>query len=831
MNIITIFAANKLFIMIFPDNFEEKTSFNSIRTLLKARCLSTLGKSKVDALLFSDDFDFIQQNLFLSNEFLQIIHSDEEFPIQHFFDLREALSKLEVEGAFFELQELFDLKRSLEEIKAIHSFFEKTEDDKYPELKKLAGKLPLFPYIINRINQVIDKQGKIRNKASTELADIRSKLAARQSSVSKIMHGILQRAKQSGYIDSDVNLSVRNGKMLIPVPSGSKRRIKGIVVDESATGKTSFVEPIEIVEHNNEIRELEFAERREIIRILKKITEDIRPYADDLILDFDFLAEIDFIRAKALFSVEIDAVVPKLSMKKQIKIQSAKHPLLYLSFLKENREVVPLDIYFNDNQRVVLISGPNAGGKSVCLKTVGLLQYMLQCGLPVPVSKNSVFTVFNKLFIDIGDEQSIEDDLSTYSSHLKNMKYFVENADNNSMILIDEFGSGTEPTLGGAIAEAVLDNLLKNRVFGLVTTHYGNLKHFATAQQGIVNGAMLFDTENMKALYRLELGRAGSSYAFEIARNIGLPREIILKAEEIVGKEHIDFDKNLKKIEQERKRLNDLNQKLKNKEIKLESILKKYEQEAEAVKNRRKEIINEAKQTADKILSGINKTLENTIYEIKKSNADKEKIKQSRQKLENLKENVRQRFENEEKYLTKKVEKLKNKQNKKKKTEQKQEVIIDENIGKGDKVQLETGGVGEVLEKKGNKFLVSLGNMQMYLPKGKIKKISNNAYKKQAAKPKSLSGNYDVRKTKIKFSHNLDVRGKRAEEALQIVSNYLDQAVMVEAKEVKILHGTGNGILRQLIRDYLKTYPLVKHFKDEKIELGGAGITVVEFAY
>jgi DNA mismatch repair protein MutS2 len=819
-----------MFIMIFPDNFEEKTGFDNIRTLLKARCLSTLGKSKVDEILFMQDFQDIKQNLEFVDEFLQIIHSDEEFPIQHFFDLREALNKLLVEGAFFELQELFDLKRSLEEIKAIHSFFKKTEEDKYPELKKLSMNLPLYPYIISRINQIIDKQGKIRDKASPELADIRSKLAARQSSVSKIMHRILQRAKQSGYIEKDTNLTMRNGKMLIPVPSSNKRKIKGIVADESATGKTSFVEPIEIVEHNNEIRELEFAERREIIRILKKMTEDIRPYADDLFLGFNFLAEIDFIRAKALFSVEIEASVPKLSTKKQIKIQSARHPLLYLSFRKENRDVVPLDIYFNENQRIVLISGPNAGGKSVCLKTVGLLQYMLQCGLPVPVSGNSVFTVFEQLFIDIGDEQSIEDDLSTYSSHLKNMKAFVDYAGENSMILIDEFGSGTEPALGGAIAEAILDKLLKKKTLGLITTHYGNLKHFATANKNIVNGAMLFDTDNMKALYRLEIGRPGSSYAFEIAKNIGLPDEIIKKAEQIIGKEHIDFDKNLKKIEQERKRLNDLNKKLQNKEIKLESILKKYEQEAEAVQKRRKEIISEAKQTAEKILSGINKTVENAIIDIKKANADKEKIKQARQKLENLKENTRERFKNEEKYLTKKVKKLKNKQ-KNKTPNENREKPVDTNITIGDKVQLATGGVGEVLKIKGNKYLVSLGSMQMYLSKDKIIKISNNAYKKQAAKPKSLAVNYDVRKAKIKFSHNLDVRGKRAEEALSAVTEFLDQAVMIEAKEVKILHGTGNGILRQLIRDYLKTYDLVKSFHDEKIELGGAGITVVEFDY
>jgi len=814
--------------MVFPTNFEEKIGFDTIRNLLKGRCLSTLGKSKVDEMDFSADFDFIYQNLQLADEFLQIIHSGEEFPVQHFFDLREALSKLDVEGAYMDLQELFELKRSLEEIKAIHSFLKKTEEDKYLNLKKLAGNLPLFPYVISRVNQIIDKYGRIRDKASPELADIRAKLASKQSSVSKIMHGILQQAKQSGYIDKETNITIREGKMLIPVPASNKRKIKGIVADESATGKTSFVEPIEIVEHNNEIRELEFAERREIMRILRKITDDIRPYAEELLYGFDFLAEIDFIRAKALFSIEIEAVKPRLSRKKQIKIQSARHPLLYLSFKKEKRDVVPLDIRFDADQRMVLISGPNAGGKSVCLKTVGLLQYMLQCGLPVSADANSRFGVFRSLFIDIGDEQSIEDDLSTYSSHLKNMKMFVEKADENSMVLIDEFGSGTEPALGGAIAEAILGKLLSKQTFGLITTHYGNLKHFATANKGIVNGAMLFDTDNMKALYRLEIGRPGSSYAFEIAKNIGLPDEIIQKAEQIIGKEHIDFDKNLKKIEQERKRLSDLNKKLNYKEQKLQETLKKYEQEAEAVQKRRKEIISEAKQTAEKILSGINKTVENTIYEIRKTNADKEKIKEARQKLENMKETVHERFENEQRYLSKKVERLKNKQKNTKKKQEKAPEIRDENIQVGDKVELATGGVGEVLEIKGNKYQISLGSMQMYMTKDKLRKISNNSYKKQAVEPKSMTTNYDVRKVKLKFSHNLDVRGKRADEALQAVTEFLDQAVMVEAKEVKILHGTGNGILRQIIRDYLKTYGLVRSFRDEKIELGGAGITVVQ---
>lgn len=820
--------------MIFPENFEEKIGFDTVRALIKGRCISSLGKSKVGELSISTDYEQISLELKLSDEFLQISQSDEEFPVQHFFDLREALAKIEIEGAFLELDELFDLKRALEEIKAITGFFKKTDHDKYPKLKYKVAQLPDFPYVIDRINTVVDKQGKIRDRASNELANIRSKLRARQAGVSKIMHGILQKAKQSGYIDSDTNLTIRNGKMLIPIPASNKRKIKGYVEDESATGKTSFVEPVEIIEHNNEIRELEFAEHREIVRILKSITEDIRPYAPDLLFGFEFLAEIDFIRAKTLFATDIDAVKPKLSANPMLNIKEARHPLLFLSFLKENREVVPLNIFFNDRQRIILISGPNAGGKSVCLKTVGLLQYMLQCGLLVPVEKQSVFGVFNNLFIDIGDEQSIEDDLSTYSSHLKNMKRFVQNADKCSLVLIDEFGSGTEPALGGAIAEAILDNLSENGTYGVITTHYGNLKHFATANERIVNGAMLFDTDKMKALYELEIGRPGSSYAFEIAKNIGLPKMIMEKAEQIIGKEHIDFDKNLKEIELEKKRLSDLNNKLKKKEAQLGSILKKYEDETELTLKKRKEIISEAKQSAENILAGINKKVENAIFEIKKSNADKERIKQARSKLDELKQGTKQRISHEEKFLSKKVEKIKNKQKKKKPQAPKKEIIVDEHIQKGDKVQLKSGsGVGEVLDVKGDKYLIAMGNMQMYLQKDKFSKISNNAYRKHAEPFKSQSdfSGWDLRKTKNKFSHQLDVRGKRADEALQIVSTYLDQAVMIEAKEVKILHGTGNGILRQLIRDYLKTYGLVSSFKNEKVEHGGSGITVVQFGY
>jgi DNA mismatch repair protein MutS2 len=819
--------------MIFPQNFEEKIGFNRIRTLLKNNCLSTLGKEKTDAIKFMVSFNEIKTSLGLTNEFKSIIVEEENFPIQHFFDVREAIGRLKIEGTFIELEQLFDLKRSLEEIKAITNFLAKADEEKYPNLKMLAGDVPVFPYILNRIDKLINKNGQIRDDASNELLQIRKNLQNKLAGASKIIHGLLQNAKNENIIEPDVQLTVRDGKMLIPVPSSSKRKIKGYVADESATGKTSFIEPLEMIELNNEIRELEFAERREIIKILIDFSNDIRPYVDDLLQSYEFLAEIDFIRAKALFAIQIQAVLPAISNKSGFDIRLAKHPLLYLSFMKEGRKVVPLDISLTSDQRIILISGPNAGGKSVCLKTVGLLQYMLQCGLLLPLSENSTMGIFHSVYIDIGDEQSIEDDLSTYSSHLKNMKKFIENVDENSLLLIDEFGSGTEPALGGAIAEAMLEAFSNLGTYGIITTHYGNLKHFASSAPNMVNGAMLFDDENMKALYELEIGRPGSSFAFEIAKSIGLPTTILKSAEDKVGKQHIDFDNHLREIERERKRLSNLAKALSQKDIHLQSIISKYEDETKLTVQKRKEIILEAKNASEKILNGLNKTIEKSISEIRKTNAEKEKTKEIRHKLEQLKTDTEKRFENESKFLTKKIEKLK-KQKKKDDKENSSDELIRSELKIGDKVKLsEHEGTGEVLEIKENKVLISLGNMHMFVDKTQVIKISSKQFKQQNKSNQNLSSSktWDVGKVKSSFSYGIDVRGKRADEALQLVTAYIDECVMVEAQEVKILHGKGNGILRQLIRDYLKTINLIKSVKDEKVEFGGAGITVVTFDF
>jgi DNA mismatch repair protein MutS2 len=819
--------------MIFPDNFEEKIGFDKIRNHLKNYCLSSLGKDKVDAIRFLKSFNRIKTELGLTNEFKAIIDEEESFPIQHFFDVRESLKHLKIEGTSIEPDKLFDMKRSLEEIKAITTFLAKADEEKYPHLKMLAGHVPVFPFVLDRIIRIIDKNGVIKDSASPELQNIRRSLQSKLSGASRVMHNILQKAKNENIIEADTQLTIRDGKMLIPVAAANKRKIKGYVADESATGKTSFIEPVEIIELNNEIRELEFAERREILKILLDFSNDIRPYIDDLLQGYDFLAEIDFIRAKALFALKVDGNHPILKGKSGFNIKNAKHPLLFLAFEKEGKQVVPLDISLSPNQRIILISGPNAGGKSVCLKTVGLLQYMLQCGLLVTVNEDSTMGLFQSIFIDIGDEQSLEDDLSTYSSHLKNMQKLIETADEKSLVLIDEFGSGTEPIVGGAIAEAMLEEFVKLDIYGVITTHYGNLKHFASSAKNMINGAMLFDNHKMKPLYELEIGRPGSSFAFEIAKKIGLPTNLLQSAEDKVGKEHVDFDKHLQEIERERRRLQNLNKKLSQKETHLENVLKKYEEETKLTAQRRKEIISEAKQTAENILSGVNKTIEKSIYEIRKAKAEKEKTKEVRKSLEQLKEETTNRFKQEGKYLSKKVESIeRKKRSKKEEAEEKEELTLE--ISVGDKVKLkDTGGLGEVMELKDNKALISLGNMQMYLDKSQIEKISSKQFKKQAktlaSEPNKIS--WDVSKVKNKFSYGLDVRGKRADEALQMVTSYIDDCIMVEALEVKILHGKGNGILRQLIRDYLKTVDVIKSAKDEKVDLGGAGITVVKFSY
>ena len=610
--------------MIYPQNFEQKIGFDQIRNLIKAKCLSTLGEEKTDGMAFSSDYEEINCRLEEVVEFVRILEEEDEFPSQYFFDVRPSLKRIRVEGLYLDEQELFDLRRSLETIRDIVGFLQKEDEEDedshspYPALHALAADILVFPQLIARINNILDKFGKIKDNASAELLRIRRELADTTGSISRSLNSILRSAQAEGFVEKDVTPTMRDGRLVIPVAPGMKRKIRGIVHDESATGKTVFIEPAEVVEANNRIRELEGEERREIIRILTEFSATIRPQVPAILQSYEFLALIDFIRAKALFCMDIKAVKPAFEEQQIIDWIEAVHPLLQKSLAKHNKKVVPLDIELTSRQRILLISGPNAGGKSVCLKTVGLLQYMLQCGLLIPLNERSHAGIFENIFIDIGDEQSIEDDLSTYSSHLTNMKNMMKYCNGKSLILIDEFGGGTEPQIGGAIAEAVLKRFNQKQTFGVITTHYQNLKHFAEDHEGVINGAMLYDRHEMRALFQLQIGNPGSSFAVEIARKIGLPEEVIADASEIVGSEYIQSDKYLQDIVRDKRYWETKRQNIRKKEKQMEDTIARYQQEMEELERKRKEILQKAKEDAEHLLQESNAKIENTIRTIRR---------------------------------------------------------------------------------------------------------------------------------------------------------------------------------------------------------------------
>jgi DNA mismatch repair protein MutS2 len=827
---------------IYPDHFEEKIGFDRIREMLRNKCISAMGNEWVDDMHFQDEFETITKQLGEITEFMRIIREMDNFPANHFYDLRPALQKIRLEGRFLEPAELFDLKRSLEAVRAIVQFFKKQEEEVFPLLKKKTERVQVFPYIYDRIDAIINKFGKIRDNASPELAQIRKSILTLHSNMSKRLYAILKQAQKDGLVDEDASVSIRDGRSVIPVLASNKRKIKGIVYDESGTGKTSYVEPNEIVEMNNEIRELEYAERREVVRILTDFSNDIRPYLEDLFYSYEFLGEIDFIRAKGLLAVEFDAIRPEVEDTTVIQWQQAVHPLLQKALKKENRKIVPLDIQLNAQNHILLISGPNAGGKSVCLKTVGLLQYMLQCGLLIPLQEGSKTGIFSRLFIDIGDEQSLENDLSTYSSHLMNMKYFVKNCNEKTLILIDEFGSGTEPMLGGAIAESILGELNRLRTFGVITTHYTNLKHLASASEGIVNGAMLYDSQHMNPLFKLEIGKPGSSFAFEIARKIGLPEEILETATNKVGKKHIDFDRNLRKINRDKRYWETKRQKIRKVEKILDDMAANYEEELKETQKQRKEIMKKAHEEADALLASVNKRIENTIQEIKKAQADKEKTKQAREKLSKLKEEVSKETDETDNRIAAKLEKLRRrekKRNQRRPDESKKEIPKKQlekqvELKPGDKVRIKgQDTAGELIELSEKNAVVAFGQMITTLPRKQVERLSSNEAKKLEKGQKQggsrLAGS-NLMERRLSFKPEIDIRGQRAEEAIQKIQEFIDEAIMFEVSQLRILHGKGAGILKETIRNYLRSEPMVRNFKDEHVDFGGAGITVVNLA-
>ena len=833
--------------MIYPQNFEQKIGFDQIRQLLKEKCLSTLGEERVTDMTFSDQHDKVEELLNQVMEFVRIIQEEDSFPDQLFFDVRPSLKRVRIEGMYLDEQELFDLRRSLETIRDIVRFLHRNEEEEesdcpYPSLKRLAGDIAVFPQLIGKIDSILNKYGKIKDNASTELARIRRELASTMGSISRSLNSILRSAQSEGYVDKDVVPTMRDGRLVIPVAPGLKRKIKGIVHDESASGKTVFIEPAEVVEANNRIRELEGDERREIIRILTEFSNVLRPSIPEILQSYEFLAEIDFIRAKSYFAIQTNALKPALENEQLLDWTMAVHPLLQLSLSKHGKKVVPLDIELNQKQRILIISGPNAGGKSVCLKTVGLLQYMLQCGMPVPMHERSHAGIFSNIFIDIGDEQSIEDDLSTYSSHLTNMKVMMKSCDGHSLILIDEFGGGTEPQIGGAIAEAVLKRFNQKKTFGVITTHYQNLKHFAEDNEGVVNGAMLYDRHLMQALFQLQIGNPGSSFAVEIARKIGLPEDVIADASEIVGSEYINADKYLQDIVRDKRYWEGKRQTIRQREKHMEETIARYQTEMEELQKSRKEIIRQAKEEAERLLQESNARIENTIRAIKEAQAEKEKTRLVRQELNDFRASVNELASKEqEDKIARKMEKLKEKQNRKKEKKQVSESqtpsphppkITPITIGEHVKIKGQSA-IGEVLEINGkNTAVVGFGSIKTTVKLDRLERTNAAPQKQEPAKSTFVSSQThdQMYEKKLGFKQDIDVRGMRGDEALQAVTYFIDDAILVGMGRVRILHGTGTGILRTLIRQYLDTVPGVRHFADEHVQFGGAGITVVDLA-
>lgn len=819
--------------MIYPDNFEQKIGFDKIRQLVATKCLSTLGEEKVTEMSFSPQYADIADLLAQTEEFVRIIQEEDEFPTGYYIDVRDALKNIRIEGTWIEENALFDLRRSLQTIREIVGFLNREDEEKtpYPHLQALAGEITVFPQLISKIDNILDKYGRIKDNASSELNRIRKEILSTSSGISKSLNAILRIAQKDGLVEKDVTPTMRDGRLVIPVAPAFKRKIKGIVHDESATGKTVFIEPAEVVEANNRIRELESEERREIIKILLAFTDILRPLTPEIVHSYEFLAKIDFIRAKAVFALDIEAIKPALEDKQQIVWNYAKHPLLYLSHRKQNKKVVPLDIELENENRILIISGPNAGGKSVCLKTVGLLQYMVQCGMLIPLAENSKVGIFDRIFIDIGDEQSIENDLSTYSSHLTNMKFFVRNCDAKTILLIDEFGGGTEPQIGGAIAESLLKRFNERNAYGVITTHYQNLKHYANEHKGVINGAMLYDRHMMQPLFKLAIGNPGSSFAIEIARKIGLPEDVIADASEIVGSDYINMDKYLQDIVRDKRYWETKRQNIRQKEKRLEEITESYETDLLAVEKQRKEIMRQAKEEAERILSEANAKIENTIRTIRESQAEKEKTRQARQALGEFKsslENVDNNTPDDK--IARKIQKLKERENKKKAKSKTSQSQRQQTVSVGDNVRIKgQTSVGEVMEIQKENAIVAFGMIKSTVKLDSLEYVSRNQIKRDSKSTiVSATVSDDMRSKKLNFKQDIDVRGMRGDEALQAVMYFIDDAILVGVSRVRILHGTGTGALRQIIRDYLKTVRGIHHFQDEHVQFGGAGITVVD---
>jgi len=794
--------------LIYPPNFEQKTGFNQIMEFIKAHCLSDMGRERALHLEFSSDFRKINRLLGETREFLTILETGLPFPSQDYIDLSPALNRIQTPGSWILPEELADLRLSLNTINDCLGFFRLPSSHSFVNLKARAGNIEISSNVLKELNRILDEKGHIRDNASETLGKIRKDIRARSNSIEKIINQLLISARKSGWTADNAEVTISGGRLVIPLLAPHKRKIKGVVLDESSSGQTVYLEPEACLEINNEIRELESAEKREIIRVLIHFSDQLRPERDMLLQAYDFLGEMDFIRAKSILAREIGGVKPVLHEFPVIRWKTARHPLLFLSHLAKGKSVVPLDLELNPDNRILIITGPNAGGKSVCLKTAGLLQYMLQCGLLVSMDADSETGIFEKIFIDIGDEQSLENDLSTYSSHLLNLRFFIENCDSNSLFLVDELGTGTDPSLGGALAEAVLEKLSETKAFGLVTTHYSNLKLLSGKVPGIFNGAMMFDAEALQPLYKLAIGKPGSSFTFEIAQRIGFPSDVISVATSKTGKTHLDFERQLKEVEAEKLLLE---QKLKEFQVAdslLAELISKYEKIKADVETSKANILEKARREAKEMLEQSNRLIERTIREIKESQADKEKTKAARGLVTQFYKTI----DNPE--------------------QQPSETVVKDKSGqpqkvwkKGDRVSLEgRNGTGIIVKIRGENATVDFDGFKITTVIERLLAAQDTSHKASRAYSAIIS---ELNEKAVNFKLTLDLRGKSAEEALQMVQKYIDDAYLLRIKEVSILHGKGEGILRRVIREFLSGQEEVESFSDEDLERGGAGITKV----
>lgn len=819
--------------MIYPSDFEAKIGFSSLRQLLISKCIGSAGKALAESLYFSSDFSLVSKWLHQTSEMKALIESGSDYPRPQFYDIAPTLNRIRAVGAYAEPAQLMNIYKSMVAFHDVRAFFTRQSGDssrpQFPYLAEVFSPLSEFPSLCSLISRSINKFGDVADNASEGLYKVRTQLNAAQGAAARAMRRAVERAVAAGIIDRDTTPAVRDGRMVIPVAAGAKRSLDGIVHDESATGKTVFIEPSEVVEASNHVRQLEMEERREVIAVLVSITDEIRPFVDQILDSYNILSQLDFISAKARIAIDTGGTLPNLHDNVEIDWFGAIHPVLYLSLKAQNRDVVPLTLHLDDASRFLIVSGPNAGGKSVVLKTVGIVQYMAQCGMLPTLFDNSHMGLFKSIFVDIGDEQSIENDLSTYSSHLRNMKYFLSHADARTLVLADEMGSGTEPLIGGALAQAILERLSESHCFGIVTTHYQNLKTFADEHEGFVNGAMIYDRQHLRPTFQLAVGHPGSSFALEIARNIGLPSQVLDSAKEIVGSDYVNLDKYLLDIERDRRYWSNKRQNIREKEQKLNQLLAKYEDTSADLRQKRSQILADARKQAEEILSGANSRIESTIREIRNVQAEKERTKLVRKELNDYRQSLKE--DQKDADDIKLLKPLKHKSRTPVKSMDavaKPEKYIP---AVGDFVKMEGGGVpGQILSLQGKKAEVAFGSLRTFVEVSRLKPSTRPKPSASSQTAGISSETFEQsRRRQLDFRQEIDVRGLRADEALQAVSYYIDDALQFNAGRVRILHGTGHGILKTLIREQLKSNPAIESFGDEDVRFGGAGITVVNF--